>query len=237
MDSPTLVQLIPNAVMSTATKLNGKAVVEHNGQTIFVREIGRTDLLKEIAKLKNEKKSDFRLNFDVDATSGLKVRRFEEAVAMMGDVDQCSHWGVSEKHEGPRCTKEYVEGIVENGGEPEALDVSWRASLGLTEESRARHDSAFLHDLIKVGALRDGLNLKGLFCFERVCRRLRFIRSSQVRESVATSKAKFFLGATRDEYGGVRTLAFDQWVEERQVAQNKALKVEKGLRCRSGSSC
>lgn len=164
---------------------------------------------------------DLRLLACSRMSSGKRQLGLERALQLMSD-QKFDDW----PHRGPKATREFLENVVENGGDITTYHSSFMRKSGLSDNSAAAHEYKNLLGILKLAVSYDQLDCSNLASIEQVVRRVIEIQTA-VRRNPKHPTFDAFDYNTRgsvDEMGGARAPGYAEWMAEQQRAEAKSLK-------------
>lgn len=129
-------------------------------------------------------------------------------------------------HRGPKATKEFLESVLENGGDLSTYHASFMRKSGLSDHSAAAHELKNLLQVLRLGISYDQLDVSNLAAMEQVVRRIVEIQIAVRRNPKHPTFDSFDYNTrgTVDEVGGARAAGYFEWMAEQQKAEAKTLK-------------
>ena len=129
-------------------------------------------------------------------------------------------------HRGPKAVKDFLESILQNGGDIMTYHSSFMRKSGLAENSAASHEYKNLLGVLRRSIVYDQVDPTNLACIEQVVRRVLEIQTAVRRNPKHPTFDSFDynLRGTVDEVGGARASQYAEWIAEQQKAEAKALK-------------
>ena len=129
-------------------------------------------------------------------------------------------------HRGPKATKDFLESVLENGGDLSTYHAAFMRKSGLSDHSAAAHELKNLLQILKIAISCDQLDVSNVAAMEQVVRRVLEIQIA-VRRNPKHPTFDSFDYNTRgsvDEIGGARAAGYFEWTAEQQKAEAKTLK-------------
>ena len=164
---------------------------------------------------------DLRLLCCNRMSSGKRQLGLDRALQLMTD-QKFDDW----PHRGPKAVREFLENVVENGGDITTYHSSFMRKSGLSDNSAAAHEYKNLLAILKLAVSYDQLDCSNLASIEQVVRRVLEIQTA-VRRNPKHPTFDAFDYNTRgsvDEMGGARAPGYAEWMAEQQRAEAKSLK-------------
>ena len=127
---------------------------------------------------------------------------------------------------GPQVFIEFCDVVVQSGADLDVYFQTWASTSGVSENSAAFHEAKMLFEFLKAGLMVDQLDGSNCLCLERIVRRFIEIQGAVRRYP----KHPDFTGLSHgraghlDESGGVKTVAYHEWLAEQQKIDGKMLK-------------
>ena len=164
---------------------------------------------------------DLRLLGCVKLASGKRQMSLERALETVTD-QKFDDW----PHRGPKATKEFLESVLQNGGDLMTYHSSFMRRSGLSDNSAASHEYKNLLNVLRLAIAYDQVDVTNLACIEQVTRRVLEIQTAVRRNPKHPTFDAFDynLRGTVDEVGGARASGYAEWVADQQKAEAKTLK-------------
>ncbi|CAK9071939.1 unnamed protein product [Durusdinium trenchii] len=164
---------------------------------------------------------DLRLLGCSKLASGKRQISLEKALESMSD-QKFDDW----PHRGPKATKEFLESVLQNGGDLMTYHSSFMRKSGLSDNSAASHEYKNLLNILRLAISYDQVDVSNLACIEQTVRRVLEIQIAVRRNPKHPTFDAFDynLRGTVDEVGGARAFSYAEWVAEQQKVEAKTLK-------------
>lgn len=170
---------IPDDSVGDVVSLGQFGVVQWDGETDFVREMG-ADAVAEFKEKRKESLGDARLLGDHRDPQGKRFLGLNDALALMTQ-DKFDDWAFT----GPRSVLEYLQAIRDGPGDLASYHLGWVRSSGVSAASAIAHEHRSLVETLRLAISRDQLDVSNLCSFENICRRLLTLEMAVARNSAA----------------------------------------------------
>lgn len=221
-----------------ANLLGSRGLVEIDGTVEAIEELSSGDVEKFVEKKKGQL-GDLRV---IGSHKDDKDRRFIPFPDAMGLLRQSDFpdWGFA----GPRAAREFLTSIYESGVDLGAYHLQWAKNSNVNTHSSVCHEHKNLLECIRLGLLRDQLDLSNLLMAEMMIRRVVQLEVAVSRNNTAPDFAGLdvLLESPLTEGGGASARALDEWVtsrlkEKAQIAkQTRLFREESSYSSRAKSS-
>lgn len=164
---------------------------------------------------------DLRILGCVKLSSGKRQMSLERALELMSEKKFEDF-----PHRGPRAAREFLESVLENGGDLATYHAAFMRKSGLSDNSAAAHEYKNLLSVLKFAISYDQIDCSNLASIEQVIRRILEIQVA-VRRNPRHPTFDAFDYNTRgsvDEVGGARAPGYAEWMAEQQKQEAKTLK-------------
>ena len=128
-------------------------------------------------------------------------------------------------HRGPSATREFLESVLENGGDLSTYHAAFMRKSGLSDHSASAHELKNLLQILKLSISYDQLDVN-IATIEQTVRRILEIQIAVRRNPKHPTFDSFDYNTrgTVDEVGGTRAAGYFEWMAEQQKAEAKTLK-------------
>ena len=129
-------------------------------------------------------------------------------------------------HRGPKAVRDFLESVLQNGGDLMTYHSSFMRKSGLSDNSAAAHEYKNLLTILRLAIVYDQVDPTNLASMEQVVRRVLEIQTAVRRNPKHPTFDSFDynLRGTVDEIGGARASSYAEWIAEQHKAEAKALK-------------
>ncbi|CAE8627459.1 unnamed protein product, partial [Polarella glacialis] len=135
-------------------------------------------------------------------------------------------------HKGPRAVREFLDSVLEAGGDLQVYHGHFMRKSGLAENSACSHELKNLLGMLRLGLSYDQVDVGNLASFEAVVRRIIEIQHAVRRNPqrpIFDGLDQSTIGAV-DSAGGARAAEYGQWLSEQQKSEAKFLKNQREFR-------
>lgn len=230
VDSKRFGDIIPSSDLSDANK---NVLLETGDQKKRLHAVGSDiftlEYVTDFESWSNQKRpglpggdaGDLRLLGCNRLSSGRRQLSLEKALEHMTDK-KFDDW----PHRGPKAVKDFLESVLQNGGDITTYHSSFMRKSGLAENSAASHEYKNLLSVLRLSIAYDQIDPTNLACIEQVVRRVLEIQTAVRRNPKHPTFDSFDynLRGTVDEVGGARASQYAEWIAEQQKSEAKALK-------------
>ena len=230
VDSKRFGDIIPASDLADVTK---NAILERNGARKRLHcvdgSIFTLEYVLDFDNWSNAKRpglpggdaGDLRLLGCTRLASGKRQLSLSQALESMSD-SKFTDW----PHRGPKAVKDFLESILQNGGDIMTYHSSFMRKSGLSENSAAAHEYKNLLTVLRLGISYDQVDPTNLASMEQVVRRTLEIQTAVRRNPKHPTFDAFDYNVRGnvDEVGGARASQYGEWIAEQQKAEAKALK-------------
>jgi len=229
-DSPFLGKEISDATLAglgaeKLYRIGDKGVAEIDGLVVHIRRVPIVELMEIVTQIRPPVKvatDDVRIAFAIDPDLYHVSEDVGKLIRGLTAHPKNAHWGFTAERDGPAAIVDYVPGAIEAAQTLINFPIVWRKDCGIEDTSRIRHEQDHIHEVLQTALVRDGLNIYNCLCFEKMIRRVQYTQRERTVERGSSARARIFLGGVRDQHGGVRTPAFDEWAFQREKTDAKA---------------
>ncbi|CAK0822647.1 unnamed protein product, partial [Prorocentrum cordatum] len=135
-------------------------------------------------------------------------------------------------HPGPKATQEFLESVLENGGDLQVWLNAFMRKSGVSENSSVAHELWNLVQIVRLGISYDQIDPTNLACIEQAVRRIHEIQQAIRRNPKHPDFTGLDIGTTGscDEIGGARLHSFDSWLSSKQKEEAKTMEAQRKWR-------
>eukprot|EP00435_Cladocopium_sp_Y103_P074179 s45_g47.t1 len=175
---------------------------------------------------------DLRILGCVKLASGKRQLALNRALELMSD-SKFDDW----PHRGPKAVREFLENVVESGGDLNNYHSAFMRKSGLSDNSAAAHEYKNLLSIVRLAISYDQLDCSNLASIEQAVRRILEIQTAVRRNPKHPTFDAFDYNVrgTVDEMGGARAPGYAEWMAEQQRAEAKSLKSTREWRVEQAS--
>lgn len=170
---------IPDDSVGDVVSLGQFGIVQWDGETDFVREMG-TSAVPEFKEKCKESLGDAWLLGEHRDPQGKRFLTLNDALALMTQ-DKFEDWSFT----GPRSVREYLQAVRDGPGDLASYHLGWVRSNGVSAASAIAHEHRSLVETLRLAISRDQLDVSNLCSFENICRRLLALEMAAARDSAA----------------------------------------------------
>ncbi|CAE8614739.1 unnamed protein product, partial [Polarella glacialis] len=135
-------------------------------------------------------------------------------------------------HKGPKAVREFLESVLEAGGDLQVYHGHFVRKSGLAENSACSHELKSLLGILRLGLSYDQVDIGNLASFEAAVRRIIEIQHAVRRNPqhpVFDGLDQSTIGSV-DSVGGARAAEYGQWLSDQQKSEAKFLKNQREFR-------
>ena len=230
VDSKLFGNIIPNGDLSDPTRntlleVDGlkKRLHAKDGEILSLELVADFDKWKEAKRpgLPGGDAGDLRLLGCERLASGKRQMNLSKAIEAMHS-ETFPDW----PHRGPRATREFLESVLENGGDLSTYHAAFMRKSGRSDHSASAHELKNLLQILKLSISYDQLDVSNIAAIEQTVRRILEIQIAVRRNPKHPTFDSFDYNTrgTVDEVGGARAAGYFEWMAEQQKAEAKTLK-------------
>ncbi|CAE8613278.1 unnamed protein product, partial [Polarella glacialis] len=170
---------------------------------------------------------DLRLLGNQANSSGKRMMSLSRALELM-----TKHTFADWPHRGPAATKEFLEAIMESGGDIQVYLGTFMRKSGVSDNTACCHELKNLFEMVRLGISYDQIDVGNLASFELIVRRILEIQTAIRRNPqhpIFDGLDQSALGSV-DEVGGARAVSYGHWLGEQQKAEAKLMRGQREYR-------
>ena len=206
------------------TSLGDRALVMGEDGNVYLAEKVSDGGLAAWRDSKQQADTDIRLCPPHHDFNGRRYIDLREAVPKLRETEQAD-W----PHEGPRCTREFLESVVRGPENLLSYHMEWLRASGVGENTAQAHEHRHACEVLRLATCVDQLDVSNCCSMEQITRRLVQLEMAVARNPRHPDYTG--LGVVVDgpisAEGAARAPKFNAWVTDRQKEKAHVLKQQR----------
>eukprot|EP00435_Cladocopium_sp_Y103_P014337 s2772_g3.t1 len=203
--------LIPADSHGDIIPLGQHGLIDWDGDVHYVREIAANEV-QAFTDRQKECANDIRTIGDHRDSQGRRFIQFGEATNLLRE-SKIEDWGFS----GPRSVREFLRAVEAGPGDLTSYHAAWARSSGVTQASAICHEHQSLCESLRLGLIRDQLDISNSMAFGHLTRRIITLEIAVSRSPSAPdfSGLDLLVEAPVSASGAAHVATVNSWVTER----------------------
>lgn len=202
---------IPDELVQEVITHGTHGLVEWEGDIEYVVE-RNTDQISEFVDSRKDSAGDLRTLGDHRDPQGKRYLPFHTAMTLFRE-SKFEDWGFS----GPRATLEFLKAVQSGPGELTTYHLTWCRSSGVAQHSAIVHEHRCICEVLRLGIVRDQIDITNLMAFEHLVRRLVILEIAVSRNPSSPDFAGLDIVAEApvNQHGSAYAASMSSWITDK----------------------